>query len=72
MQTALGLLRGGWAVQVVATACGSRRASDHALAMQRLAQAGATITSVEAVAFEWLRSCDHPRFKAVLSRLKAA
>lgn len=70
MQTTLGLLRAGLRVWVVADACGSRRAEDHRLAMQRLRDAGAGIVSVEMVAFEWLRSCEHPRFKAVLRWLK--
>lgn len=70
MQTALGLLGAGLRVWVVAEACASRRAENHALAMQRLAQAGATLVSVEMVAFEWLRSCEHPRFKAVLAQVK--
>lgn len=70
MQTALGLLQAGLTVWVVAQACGSRSADNHNLAMQRLRQAGAGITSVEMVAFEWLRSCEHERFKRVLKLLK--
>lgn len=70
MQTALGLRRAGHAVWVCAPACGSRRPEDHALAMQRLAGAGAVIVSTEMVAFEWVHSCRHERFKAVLQRLK--
>jgi nicotinamidase-related amidase len=72
MQTALGLLTAGYKVWVVAQACGSRTAENHQLAMQRLAQAGATIVSVEMVAFEWLRSCEDSRFKSVLKLLKQA
>ncbi|HEY8709738.1 MAG TPA: isochorismatase family protein [Burkholderiaceae bacterium] len=71
MQTALGLLRAGLNVAVVAQASGSRSAENHVLAMQRLRQAGAAIVSVEMVAFEWLRSCEHVRFKRVLALLKA-
>jgi len=71
LQTALGLLRAGCAVWVVAPACGSRVAPDHELAMQRLRQAGAIIVSVEMVAFEWLRSCEHQSFRQVLALLKA-
>ncbi|MFM2058059.1 MAG: hypothetical protein RLY71_2444 [Pseudomonadota bacterium] len=71
LQTALGLLQAGLRVWVVAEACGSRTAASHALAMQRLQQAGAVIVNVEMVAFEWLRSCEHPRFRAVLPGLKA-
>ena len=70
MQTALGLLRAGLAVWVVAPACGSRRATDHALGMERLRHAGAGIVSVEMVAFEWLRSCEHEAFRRVLTLLK--
>jgi nicotinamidase-related amidase len=69
-QTALGLRRAGLRVWVVADACGSRAAENHVLAMQRLRDAGAGIVSVEMVAFEWLRTCEHARFKPVLNCLK--
>jgi len=70
LQTALGLLGAGLRVWVVAQACGSRTAENHELAMERLRQAGAAIVSVEMVAFEWLRSCEHERFKPVHKLLK--
>lgn len=70
LQTALGLLRAGHAVWVVAAACASRNPRDHELAMQRLRQAGAVVVSTEMVVFEWLQSCRHPRFKEVLALLK--
>lgn len=72
LQTTLGLRRAGWPVHVVAQACGARAPANHALAMQRLRDAGATIASVEMVAFEWLGSCEHPQFRAALALLKAA
>ena len=71
MQSALGLLRAGFNVWVVADACGSRSPSDYELAMRRLEGAGATLASVEMVIFEWLQTSDHARFKAVLQLLKA-
>ncbi|MFO1327021.1 MAG: isochorismatase family protein [Rubrivivax sp.] len=71
LQTALGLLRAGLRVWVPADACGSRLASSHALAMQRLREAGATVVNVEMVAFEWLHGCGHARFREVLPLLKA-
>ena len=71
LQTALGLLRQGRRVWVVTDACGSRRRSDHAASMQRLAEAGATRVSTEMVLFEWLRHSGHPRFREVLSRIKS-
>jgi isochorismate hydrolase len=71
LQTALGLRRAERSVWVVAPACGSRSAGDHRLAMARLAAAGATLVSTEMVVFEWLQDCRHPRFREVLTRLKA-
>ena len=72
LQTAMGLLRAGFTVWVAADACGSRLASNHELAMQRLRANGAHIVSMEMVAFEWLHSCQHPQFKPVLQLLKGA
>jgi nicotinamidase-related amidase len=71
LQTALGLIEAGLRVAVVPAACGSRRASDHALAMQRLAQAGTQLVSGEMVAFEWLHACTDPQFRSVLALIKA-
>jgi nicotinamidase-related amidase len=71
LQTALGLARAGLQVFVVPAACGSRRAADHALALQRLQAAGVTAVAPEMVAFEWLRACTDPQFKAVLALVKA-
>jgi nicotinamidase-related amidase len=70
MQTALGLLREGFRVWVVANACGSRFPADRELALQRLREAGATLVSAEMVIFEWLGTCENARFKPVLERLK--
>ena len=72
LQTALGLLRAGKRVWVVANASGSRRPNDHAAAMSRLAQAGATIVTHEMVLFEWLDDCKHPCFREVLELIKTA
>ena len=70
LQTALGLLRAGKRVWVVENASGSRRAEDHAAAMRRLAQAGATVVTHEMALFEWLHDCRHPRFREVLALIK--
>jgi nicotinamidase-related amidase len=69
-QTALGLRQIGLQVFVVPAACGSRRAADKALAMQRLSQHGVTLLAPEMVAFEWLRTCSDARFKQVLQHVK--
>jgi len=70
LQTALGLLEAGRVVWVVADASGSRRTSDHATAMSRLAQAGARVVSAEMVAFEWLGTAADPHFRAVSALVK--
>jgi nicotinamidase-related amidase len=69
-QTALGLRAIGLQVFVVPAACGSRRADDKALAMQRLQQHGIALLAPEMVAFEWLRTCSDARFKRVLQEVK--
>ncbi len=70
LQTALGLRRAGREVWVVADASGSRAPADHALAMQRLRDAGARIVGTEMVLFEWVHDCRHPAFKQVLALVK--
>jgi nicotinamidase-related amidase len=64
-QTALDLLAAGLHVFLAVDAVAARGAVDHDTALRRLEQAGAVPTTVEAVAFEWLRDAKHPHFKAV-------
>ncbi len=70
LQTAIGLQHAGLRVFVVPGACGSRRAVDKQLAMQRLAQGGAILTAAEMAAFEWMQSATHPRFREVQALIK--
>ncbi len=70
LQTALGLRQVGIDVFVVAEACGSRSLQDHRCAMRRLEQAGAVIVTPEMAAFEWLDSCESPRFREALRLIK--
>lgn len=65
LQTVLDLLAPDREVFVVAEAVGSRRASDKALALDRMRQAGAVIVSREMVAFEWLQRAGTELFRAV-------
>ncbi|MFH5803144.1 isochorismatase family protein [Alienimonas sp. DA493] len=71
-QTALELMSAGYAVHVAADACGSRRTRDHEIALARLTAEGATVTSAEAVLFEWCRSAKHPAFAALRDLVKTA
>jgi nicotinamidase-related amidase len=70
MQTALDLLDEEFEVWVVTDACGSRTERSRDAAFDRLAGAGAELVTTEMVAFEWLRTAEHPLFKEVLSLIK--
>ncbi len=70
LQTALELLEEEFEVWVVTDACGSRTGRNRDAAFDRLAGAGAELVTTEMVAFEWLRSADHPLFKEVQSWIK--
>lgn len=71
LQTALGLIDGGYQVWLVADACGSRDESDRRLAFERLARAGGTIISSEMAIFEWLAHANHPKFRQILTIVKS-
>jgi nicotinamidase-related amidase len=70
MQTALDLLDEEFEVWVVTDACSSRTERNRDAAFDRLAAAGAELVTTEMVAFEWLRTAEHPMFKEVLALLK--
>ena len=70
MQTALDLIEDDFEVWVVTDACSSRTERNRDAAFDRLAGAGAELVTTEMVAFEWLRSCEHPAFKDVLGLIK--
>ncbi|MBD3655619.1 isochorismatase family protein [Marinobacter sp.] len=70
LQTALGLQAEGFNTLVVTDATGSRKDADRELALSRLRQQGAQLVSVEMVAFEWMESADHPRFREILKLIK--
>lgn len=63
MQTALHLLEDEFDVWVVTDACSSRTERNRDAAFDRLAGAGAELVTTEMVAFEWLRSAEHPAFR---------
>ena len=70
MQTALNLLEDEFDVWVVTDACTSRTERNRDAAFDRLAGAGAELVTTEMVGFEWLRSAEHPAFKAVQALMK--
>jgi nicotinamidase-related amidase len=69
-QTALELLDLGFRVQVPADAVASRHKVDWEFALRRLEQAGAVVSTTEAVLFEWTETADRPEFKAISELIK--
>jgi nicotinamidase-related amidase len=70
LQTALDLIDDEFDVWVVTDACGSRTERNRDAAFDRLAGAGAELVTTEMILFEWLRTAEHPDFKAVQALVK--
>jgi nicotinamidase-related amidase len=64
-QTVLDLLAEGFRVFVPVDAVGARYAVDHDTALGRLEASGATLTTTEAVLFEWCERAGTPEFKGI-------
>ncbi len=69
-QTVADLAAMGYEVQVVADAVSSRAAANKQVGLERVKEAGATITSTETALFELMRVAEGARFKQVLSIIK--
>lgn len=70
LQTALELIEQELDVWVVTDACSSRTERNRDAAFDRLAGAGAELVTTEMVAFEWMRTAEHPVFRDVLALIK--
>lgn len=70
LQTALELLEEDFDVWVVTDACSSRTERNRDAAFDRLAGVGVELVTTEMVVFEWLRSAEHPDFKAAQALIK--
>jgi len=69
-QSVLDLLATDAEVWLACDALGSRSADDRALAIQRLALAGAVPSSTESILFELLGDAKHPNFKEIQGLIK--
>lgn len=67
LQTAIQLKQQAREVYVVEDCVGSRNALDQELALQRLRQCGVYVVTREMVAFEWLQTSTHPKFRQISS-----
>jgi hypothetical protein len=70
LQTSLDLLDEEFDVWVVTDACSSQSERNRDAAFDRLAAAGAELVTTQMVAFEWLRTADHPDFRDALALIK--
>lgn len=69
-QTCLELLENGYNVHLVADAISSQREHDRSVAIQRMTQAGAFLTTSESIAFELMKDAKHPKFKQMVPLFK--
>jgi nicotinamidase-related amidase len=69
-QTAADLVAMGVEVQVVTDAVSSRNAENKAIGLQKMRDAGATLTSVETALFELLKVAEGEPFKEILRIVK--
>lgn len=69
-QTAHHLLDLEFEVAVCADAVGSRSTDRHEMGLNRMREAGAAIVHTESIAYEWMHSAEHPRFREALEVVK--
>lgn len=69
-QTALDLLRVDYAVFLALDAVGSRFAADMNPSVERMRHAGVEVTTTEAIIFDLIERCDHPKFRDILQLVK--
>ena len=69
-QTAFHLLEDDFQVYILADAAGSRRKEDHDIALERVRQASAVITTTEAAIMEMTLTSKHPSFKEISTIIK--
>lgn len=70
-QTTLDLLAQGFDVHIVVDGVSSQLASDRSVALARLQQAGAFLTTSESVLMELIRGKEHEHFKPISNLLRA-
>ena len=64
-QTALDCLQKGFEVILISDAMGSRNRVDHEIALQRMNQSGAILTTTESIIFELCKTADREEFKEI-------
>lgn len=72
LQTTLDLLERGYEVHLITDALSSQRAADRSVALQRMSQAGAFLSTSEMALFQLARDAKHPKFKGISALAKEA
>ncbi len=70
LQSTLDLMQQGYQVHILEDASCSRKAENKFYALQRMQQAGATISNFESVLFEWLKDAKHAHFSEISQLLR--
>ena len=70
LQTSLDLLERGFEVFLLVDCITSRKAENKQVALARLAQAGAILSTLEMSLFEMMGSADSPQFKAIQNLIR--
>ncbi len=70
LQTALAAREHNYRVHIVADSTGSRTEKNHEIGLERMRDAGCTITSAEAAVFEVIKEAGSPLFKEMLKIIK--
>lgn len=71
-QTTLDLIEKGYEVHVVCDGVSSQRLEDRGVALTRMAQSGAFMTTSEMVLFQMMKNTAHPAFKTISGLAKEA
>ena len=72
LQTTLDMLDNGLNVHIACDAVSSQRPFDRSVALKRLNDAGAVLSTSEAVVFQLLKDSKHPHFKSVAPFVRAS
>ena len=64
-QTVLDCLQKGFEVILISDSMGSRDRADHEIALQRMTQSGAILTTTESIIFELCKTADREEFKEI-------
>ena len=70
-QSALEFLKKGYEVLIISDAMGSRNNLDHEIALQRMLNKGAIITTTESIIFEICKTSDRKEFKEISNIIKS-